>query len=58
MITGIWKHIKTGKLYFVVCQVRHTETRINHILYFGLGISGLWIRPSDMFLDGRFRKIL
>jgi len=62
---GIYKHFKTGNLYRVIGEGKHSETLEDLIFYEALydnKISKLWARPLAMFaeeivaLDGTKKK--
>lgn len=53
MIFGLYKH-KKGGIYLALGKVKHSEGG-ECVLY--VGKSGVWVRPVEMFLDGRFNKL-
>lgn len=69
---GIYRHFKNEKLYEVIGQAIHSETREEMVIYKALyhssefGIEQLWTRPKTMFFEHvihnghavpRFKKI-
>jgi len=70
--TGYYQHFKNGKLYEVIGQAIHSETREEMIIYKALyhceqfGENQTWVRPKTMFFEQvnhngltvpRFRKM-
>ena len=69
---GKYRHFKNEKLYEVIGQAIHSETREEMVIYKALyhcdefGIDQLWVRPKVMFFENvihnghtvsRFQKI-
>lgn len=49
-------HFKGGH-YVVECIAKHTETGERMVVYSGVSDGRIWVRPYDMFTDGRFQKV-
>jgi hypothetical protein len=53
----IWKHRK-GTHYRVLHIGTHTEIGEELVIYTAVGGSGkVWVRPLEMFMDGRFEYL-
>ena len=54
----VYRHRKGG-VYLIVGETKHTETEEICVAYVSLDkISDrIWVRPKDMFYDGRFTKV-
>lgn len=54
---GKYRHYKTGNLYEVIGNARHSETYEEMIIYKALyncdkfGDNQIWIRPKKMFIE-------
>ena len=53
----IWRHLKTGHLYQVVCEATIETTMTPAIIYGSPDQKRIWVRPKDEFYDGRFVKL-
>jgi hypothetical protein len=51
------KHIKSGGVYWVVCLATHSETQEELVVYRKDKSGETWVRPLNMFIDGRFELI-
>lgn len=49
----VWQH-KKGGLYEVLFVATHSETLERLVVYEGFHNPGIWVRPYEMFVDGRF----
>lgn len=45
----IYKHYKTGNLYELVAEAKHSETQEELIVYKSLKTGEIWVRPRVMF---------
>lgn len=52
----VWKHVKTGGRYMVICMALEEATETPVVVYRGLENGGTWTRPAREFLDGRFER--
>jgi hypothetical protein len=50
------KHLKTGNLYTLIGYGKHSETLQEVAIYQDLD-NQLWVRPKEMFNDGRFKLL-
>jgi hypothetical protein len=54
IITGIYRHSKSGNLYRVIGIAKHSETLEDLVVYeclYDNPKSKLWVRPLTMFLE-------
>jgi hypothetical protein len=57
LLLGKYRHFRNGKLYEVIAQGIHSETREEMIIYKSLydceqyGKDQIWIRPKAMFFE-------
>lgn len=57
-INSIWLHLKTGKRYKVVQVGLWEETLEKCVIYVSLDKKArCWIRPLEIFMDGRFEEV-
>lgn len=71
-LLGKYRHFKNEKLYEVIGQAVHSETREDMVIYKALyhceqyGSDQIWVRPKSMFLEkvvhnghtvSRFQKV-
>ena len=55
---SIWTHLKTGNKYRVIQVGLWEETLEECVVYVSLdGSNKCWIRPLEIFMDGRFEEI-
>ena len=53
----IYRHIKTGRLYQVVCLGLIESDQVMAVVYRSLVDDVVWIRPLTEFNDGRFEFV-
>ena len=53
----MYRHIKTGNVYEVICNAYLESTGELMVVYRGAITGGRWIRPASEFCDGRFERI-
>lgn len=57
-INSVWLHLKTGKKYKVVQVGFWEETLEKCVVYVSLDEKArCWIRPLEIFIDGRFKEV-
>ena len=49
----IWRHIRTGKHYVILCLCRNTVDTEVMVVYYNV-VNETWCRPLSQFTDGRF----
>lgn len=54
----VYKHIKSGGLYRLVCLAVHEGTGAHYAVYESLKTGEVWLRPSEEFFDGRFEEVM
>lgn len=54
---SVWRHVKKGTRYSVMCLGNSVATLEVEVIYFSLDTGIIWIRPIDEFLDGRFERV-
>ena len=47
-------HHKTRTLYAVVAVAQNSEIDMRHVVYKNAATGAVWVRPYEMFVDGRF----
>ena len=50
----IVKHLKSGGFYTVIGVGAHSESEEKLVVYLSSRTQKIWVRPYDMFCDGRF----
>ncbi|MHA7852235.1 DUF1653 domain-containing protein [Roseovarius sp.] len=54
-VGSTWEHFRSGGIYRIVGHALIESDLTPAIIYESLsGGAGLWVRPADEFLDGRF----
>lgn len=54
-ISNLWRHIKTGGVYVVMCPAVIETDAVPAVAYaIANGDGTVWVRPVTEFLDGRF----
>lgn len=51
-----FKH-KKGDYYIALGECTHSETLEEYVIYKSVKTGELWVRPKEMFYDGRFKLI-
>lgn len=54
VLTGKYRHSKTGRMYNVIGIAKHSETHEDLVVYEALysnAMSQLWVRPLPMFYE-------
>ena len=51
-----YRHVRTGRIYRFIGYGTHTETEDPVAVYQGGPDGRIWVRPIDMFEDGRFER--
>lgn len=54
VVSGIYKHSKSGKEYRVIGVAKHSETLEDLVVYQALyenNLSKMWVRPLSMFIE-------
>lgn len=55
---SIWTHLKTGNKYRIIQVGLWEETLEECVVYVSLDSnSKCWIRPLEIFMDGRFEEV-
>lgn len=52
-----WIHKKTGRRYKVIHRGLWEETLEKCVVYVSLDDKKCWIRPLEIFMDGRFEEV-
>jgi hypothetical protein len=47
----IYKHYKTGGLYELICEAKHSETLEELVVYKNIKTGETWVRPKWMFFS-------
>ena len=53
----IYRHVKTGGRYMVICMALEEAPGTPVVVYRDIEKGGTWTRPAREFLDGRFEKL-
>ncbi len=56
MINKYYLH-KKGGVYKVISIAIHSENKTEMVVYRSMDDGGYWVRPKEMFNDGRFKEI-
>jgi len=58
-MSGIWKHVKTERLYRIVAVGKMEADHTPIIVYRDAAIydGDVWVRPASEFYDGRFVRV-
>ena len=54
VVSGIYRHFKSGKEYRVIGVAKHSETLEDLVVYQALyenNLSKMWVRPLSMFIE-------
>lgn len=53
-----WNHKKTGRMYQIERIALDSETEEFMVVYYNIASpSTTWVRPMEMFMDGRFEGV-
>ncbi len=52
---SLYRHLKTGGLYTIVCAAEIEKTLAEVIVYRSVETGRTWVRPTKEFFDGRFK---
>lgn len=56
-VGSYWTHKKTGRDYKILCVGLWEETLEKCVVYVSKDNNKCWIRPLEIFMDGRFEEV-
>lgn len=54
----LYKHLKSGGIYEVICNAHHESTGELMVVYRNMASGEIWVRPAVEFNDGRFERMV